>query len=462
MIQKFEISTMSQGLFFKINTQIFILIFSLGFSVSYASDSAAPDPLSPNMFARIGANIQMNLDELRSAHRKALLTYHPDKGFSDGAEIRNINEAWEILKDDDKRKKYISNGGYVGVSNDELHAYVRAEERKSVAQFYEHLKKMSEAAESLKGQPENYKKWFLFEFSSLQPESLYFKVLRLSRSQHLDQSLKKTMVVDYFACLEKMAPDFLRNDVLGVDLNLVIHRTAEPWHGVSNSSAPVVARDLLPGVVPPKAMVISEKDLRELYWGLRYHIYKTVRENFSIHSRYRMIEGLFFEDHKNVMWNLRETFHFLVDDPGLRASVSDDPGKYKFVSEYLFPLDKRGVAKCQASEKSCLLIGQILLGDAVKGIRLRMSTIVKDHNWREKYFNPQEAELGFESDFKMLQHLGKSVQFDKQVAETFQKLTPEMDDLIKGLPAFEQFKGNFKKMLKSHSASVCERLYGKQ
>ena len=44
--------------------------------------------------------------EIKKAHRKMVLTYHPDKPGGDPEKIKDINRAYEVLRDADKRRAY--------------------------------------------------------------------------------------------------------------------------------------------------------------------------------------------------------------------------------------------------------------------------------------------------------------------------------------------------------------------
>jgi molecular chaperone DnaJ len=57
----------------------------------------------------LGVQRTVNDDELKSAFRKLALKWHPDRNRGDAsseARFKEINEAYEILKDPEKRTAY--------------------------------------------------------------------------------------------------------------------------------------------------------------------------------------------------------------------------------------------------------------------------------------------------------------------------------------------------------------------
>ena len=61
----------------------------------------------------LGVNKNASADEIKKAFRKAAVEHHPDRG-GDEAKFKEINEAYEVLKDTDKRKRY-DQFGHAGV-----------------------------------------------------------------------------------------------------------------------------------------------------------------------------------------------------------------------------------------------------------------------------------------------------------------------------------------------------------
>lgn len=62
----------------------------------------------------LGVGKNASADEIKKAFRKAAVQHHPDKEGGDEAKFKEINEAYEVLKDDKKRQRY-DQFGHAGV-----------------------------------------------------------------------------------------------------------------------------------------------------------------------------------------------------------------------------------------------------------------------------------------------------------------------------------------------------------
>jgi molecular chaperone DnaJ len=62
----------------------------------------------------LGVSKDASADELKKAFRKAAVKYHPDKEGGDEAKFKEVNEAYEVLKDSQKRQRY-DQFGHAGV-----------------------------------------------------------------------------------------------------------------------------------------------------------------------------------------------------------------------------------------------------------------------------------------------------------------------------------------------------------
>ena len=62
----------------------------------------------------LGVSKDASADELKKAFRKAAVKHHPDKEGGDEAKFKEINEAYEVLKDQQKRQRY-DQFGHAGV-----------------------------------------------------------------------------------------------------------------------------------------------------------------------------------------------------------------------------------------------------------------------------------------------------------------------------------------------------------
>ena len=62
----------------------------------------------------LGVGQNASADEIKKAFRKKAIQYHPDKEGGDEAKFKEVNEAYEVLKDDKKRQRY-DQFGHAGV-----------------------------------------------------------------------------------------------------------------------------------------------------------------------------------------------------------------------------------------------------------------------------------------------------------------------------------------------------------
>lgn len=62
----------------------------------------------------LGISKSASADEIKKAFRKAAIQYHPDKESGDEAKFKEVNEAYEVLKDPSKRQRY-DQFGHAGV-----------------------------------------------------------------------------------------------------------------------------------------------------------------------------------------------------------------------------------------------------------------------------------------------------------------------------------------------------------
>ncbi|HRN96880.1 MAG TPA: molecular chaperone DnaJ [Candidatus Saccharibacteria bacterium] len=62
----------------------------------------------------LGLSKNASADEIKKAYRKAAVKYHPDKEGGDEVKFKEVSEAYEVLKDSDKRQRY-DQFGHAGV-----------------------------------------------------------------------------------------------------------------------------------------------------------------------------------------------------------------------------------------------------------------------------------------------------------------------------------------------------------
>src|SRR6185369_11029233 len=62
----------------------------------------------------LGVPKDASADEIKKAFRRAAVQHHPDKEGGDEAKFKEVNEAYEVLKDQSKRQRY-DQFGHAGV-----------------------------------------------------------------------------------------------------------------------------------------------------------------------------------------------------------------------------------------------------------------------------------------------------------------------------------------------------------
>lgn len=78
-----------------------------------------------NLYDILGVQPNATFDDIKIAFRKLAMKWHPDREGGDNAKFQEIQNAYEILTDDDKRKEYDATGK-VG-SEEEFQAEVMTE-----------------------------------------------------------------------------------------------------------------------------------------------------------------------------------------------------------------------------------------------------------------------------------------------------------------------------------------------
>src|SRR5215218_703322 len=71
---------------------------------------------NPDPYKTLGADKKASQDEIKKAYRKLARQYHPDTNKTAGAEERfkEVSEAYDVLGDPEKRKKYDRGGSVFG------------------------------------------------------------------------------------------------------------------------------------------------------------------------------------------------------------------------------------------------------------------------------------------------------------------------------------------------------------
>src|SRR3954449_962212 len=77
--------------------------------------------MAKSLYDTLGVSKTASDDEIKKAYRKLARQYHPDKNPGDASaeeRFKEIQEAYSILSDAEKRKRYDSGGGIFGTGFD--------------------------------------------------------------------------------------------------------------------------------------------------------------------------------------------------------------------------------------------------------------------------------------------------------------------------------------------------------
>lgn len=95
---------------------------------------------SSGYYAILGVSEQATYPELKKAYRRLARKYHPDRNNSSHAEsmIKKINAAFEILSDDDKKRKYDKTDFETESDEDEIRSNVQHKVSESNRSYSNH------------------------------------------------------------------------------------------------------------------------------------------------------------------------------------------------------------------------------------------------------------------------------------------------------------------------------------
>lgn len=85
------------------------VIFSQAVLLAWFGGEQKPGD-APTLFGVLGVKQDATLEEIKKAYRLAARTWHPDVNKEPNAteQFRRIQDAWEVLRDDQKKRKYLA------------------------------------------------------------------------------------------------------------------------------------------------------------------------------------------------------------------------------------------------------------------------------------------------------------------------------------------------------------------
>lgn len=73
--------------------------------------------MNKNYYETLGVSKNASTDEIKKAYKKMAMKYHPDRNKGDAAaekKFKEINEAYQVLGDEEKKKNYDTFGSAEG------------------------------------------------------------------------------------------------------------------------------------------------------------------------------------------------------------------------------------------------------------------------------------------------------------------------------------------------------------
>ena len=83
--------------------------------------------MNKNFYNILGINNDANNNHIKNAFRKLSLQFHPDRTGGNGDKFKEVNEAYQILGDNDKRREYQMRGKnpFVNFNRMNAHEYMK-------------------------------------------------------------------------------------------------------------------------------------------------------------------------------------------------------------------------------------------------------------------------------------------------------------------------------------------------